>query len=128
MDEFIKIVAIGLISLVTIIILKQYKPEFAIYISIITGLIIIYMVINRLEGIINLLKSISNKSGINNQFLELLLKITGIAFLAEFAINLCKDVGENAIASKIEIGSKVVIVSMSIPIISCLLEVITKLI
>ncbi len=128
MDEIIKIVAIGLISLVTIIILKQYKPEFAIYISIITGLIIIYMVINRLEGIINLLKSISNKSGINNQFLELLLKITGIAFLAEFAINLCKDVGENAIASKIEIGSKVVIVSMSIPIISCLLEVITKLI
>lgn len=128
MDEIIKIVAIGLISLVTIIILKQYKPEFAIYISIITGLIIIYLVINRLEGIINLLKSISNKSGINNQFLELLLKITGIAFLAEFAINLCKDVGENAIASKIEIGSKVVIVSMSIPIISSLLEIISKLI
>lgn len=128
MDEIIKIVAIGLISLVTIIILKQYKPEFAIYISIITGLIIIYLVINRLDGIINLLKSISNKSGINNQFLELLLKITGIAFLAEFAINLCKDAGENAIASKIEIGSKVVIVSMSIPIISSLLEIISKLI
>ncbi len=128
MDEIIKIVAIGLISLVIIIILKQYKPEFAIYISIITGLIIIYMVINRLEGIINLLKTISNKSGINNQFLELLLKITGIAFLTEFAINLCKDAGENAIASKIEIGSKVVIVSMSIPIISSLLEIITKLI
>ena len=128
MDEIIKIVAIGLISLVIIIILKQYKPEFAIYISIITGLIIIYMVINRLEGIINLLKTISNKSGINNQFLELLLKITGIAFLAEFAINLCKDTGENAIASKIEIGSKVVIVSMSIPIISSLLEIISKLI
>lgn len=128
MDEIIKIVAIGLISLVIIIILKQYKPEFAIYISIITGLIIIYMVINRLEGIINLLKTISNKSGINNQFLELLLRITGIAFLTEFAINLCKDAGENAIASKIEIGSKVVIVSMSIPIISSLLEIISKLI
>ena len=128
MDEIIKIVAIGLISLVIIIILKQYKPEFDIYISIITGLIIIYMVINRLEGIINLLKTISNKSGINNQFLELLLKITGIAFLTEFAINLCKDAGENAIASKIEIGSKVVIVSMSIPIISSLLEIIIKLI
>ena len=128
MDEIILIVEIGLISLVIIIILKQYKQEFAIYISIITGLIIIYMVINRLEGIINLLKTISNKSGINNQFLELLLKITGIAFLTEFAINLCKDAGENAIASKIEIGSKVVIVSMSIPIISSLLEIITKLI
>jgi len=127
MDEVVKIIGIGLISLIIIIIIKQYKPEFAIYVSIISGIIIIYMIFNKLEGIINLLKTISNKSGINNNFLDLLLKITGIAFLAEFAINLCKDSGEGAIASKIEMGTKVVIVSMSIPIISSLLEIITKL-
>ena len=127
MDEVIKIIGIGLISLIIIIIIKQYKPEFAIYISIIAGVAIIFLIFNKLEGIINLLKTISNKSGINNEFLELLLKITGIAFLAEFSINLCKDSGESAIANKIEMGTKVVIVSMSIPIISSLLEVITKL-
>lgn len=127
MDEIIKIIGIGLISLIIIIIIKQYKPEFAVYVSIIAGILIIYLIFNKLEGIINLLKTISNKSGINNEFLELLLKITGIAFLAEFAINLCKDSGEGAIASKIEMGTKVIIVSMSIPIISNLLEVITKL-
>ena len=127
MDEVIKIIGIGFISLIIIIIIKQYKPEFAIYVSIVSGIIIIYMIFNKLEGIINILKTISNKSGINNNFLDLLLKITGIAFLAEFAINLCKDSGEGAIASKIEMGTKVIIVSMSIPIISSLLEVITKL-
>ena len=127
MDEIIKIIGIGLISLIIIIIIKQYKPEFAVYVSIIAGILIIYLIFNKLEGIINLLKTISNKSGINNEFLELLLKITGIAFLAEFAINLCKDSGEGAIASKIEMGTKVIIVSMSIPIISNLLEIITKL-
>ena len=127
MDEVIKIIGIGFISLIIIIIIKQYKPEFAIYVSIVSGIIIIYMIFNKLEGIINLLKMISNKSGINNNFLDLLLKITGIAFLAEFAINLCKDSGEGAIASKIEMGTKVIIVSMSIPIISSLLEIITKL-
>lgn len=127
MDEVIRIIGIGLISLIIILIIKQYRPEFAIYVSIIAGIIIIYLIFNKLEGIINLLKTISNKSGINNEFLELLLKITGIAFLAEFAINLCKDSGEGAIASKIEMGTKVIIVSMSIPIISSLLEVITKL-
>jgi len=127
MDEVIKIIGIGFISLIIIIIIKQYKPEFAIYVSIVSGIIIIYMIFYKLEGIINLLKMISNKSGINNNFLDLLLKITGIAFLAEFAINLCKDSGEGAIASKIEMGTKVIIVSMSIPIISSLLEIITKL-
>ena len=125
--EIIKIIGIGIISLIITIIVKQYKPEFAIYISLITGAIILYMIFGKLQGIINLLQNISNKAGVNTQFLSLLLKITGIAFLAEFAINICKDAGEGAIASKIEIGSKVIIVSMSIPIISSLLDVILKL-
>lgn len=128
MEDIIKIIGIGLIALITIIIIKQYKPEFALYISLIAGALILYLIMDKLSGIITLLKSISDKSGINNQFLSLLLKITGIAFLSEFAINICKDSGEGAIASKIELGSKVVIVSMSIPIISSLLEVILKLI
>lgn len=127
MEDIIKIIAVGLIAVIIIIIIKQYKPEFAIYVSIITGAIILYMIFGKLQGIINLLQNISSKVGVNSQFLSLLLKITGIAFLAEFAINICKDAGEGAIASKIEIGSKVIIVSMSIPIISSLLDVILKL-
>ena len=128
MDNVIKIIAIGFVALISIIIIKQYKSEFAIYISIVAGIIILYMIIDQLESIIDLLKSISEKSGISSEFLGLLIKITGIAFLTEFAISICKDAGEGAIASKIEIGSKVVIISMSIPIISNLLEVILKLI
>ena len=53
--------------------------------------------------------------------------MTGIAILSEFAISICKDVGESAIANKVEIGSKVIIISMSIPIIYQLLEVILKI-
>ncbi len=127
MDSVIKIIGVGLISLIAIIIIKQYKPEFALYISIIAGAIILYLIIDKLGGIVDLLKSISDKSGVNSGFLTLLLKMTGIAFLAEFAINICKDSGENAIANKIEIGSKVVVISMSIPIISNLMDVILKL-
>lgn len=127
MEDIIKIIAVSLIAVIIVIIIKQYKPEFAIYISIITGAIILYMIFGKLQGIINLLQNIGSKAGVNSQFLSLLLKITGIAFLAEFAINICKDAGEGAIASKIEIGSKVIIVSMSIPIISSLLDVILKL-
>lgn len=128
MESVIKIIGIALVGLIIVIILKQYKPEFAIYILLITGAIILYFTIDKLQVIISLLKSISDKSGINNQFLSLLLKITGIAFLSEFAINICKDSGEGSIASKVELGSKIVIVTMSIPIISSLLEVVLKLI
>lgn len=82
---------------------------------------------DKLVNVIDLLKSISNKPGINSQFLFIILKITGIAFLTEFAVSVCKDSGESAIASKIEIGSKAIIIFLSIPIISSLLETINKI-
>lgn len=127
MEEVIKIIGIALIALIIIIIIKQYRPEFAIYISLVTGVIILALVIGNLTNVINLLKDISTRSGINNKFLGILLKMTGIAILTEFAISICKDAGENAIASKVETGSKVIIISLSVPIITNLLEVILKL-
>lgn len=126
MEDIIKIVGLGLITLVLIIIVKQYRPEFAIYISIIAGVLITIFSLDKISEIINLLSQICNKSGINNNFLKIILKMTGIALLAEFAISICKDAGEEAISSKVELGSKAIILSMSIPIIYNLLELILK--
>ena len=127
MEELIKIIGIGLIALVIVIILKQYKPEYTIYVSIIAGILILFLAMEKLSGIINLLQSISDKTYINKQFLGILLKITGIAIITEFAVSICTDAGEKAIASKIEIGSKVIIIAMSIPIILSLLELIIEI-
>lgn len=125
--EIIKIIGIALIALIIIILLKQYKPEFVIYVSLIAGILILFLVIDELTGIVKLIQSIADKASINSQFLSILLKITGIAFLSEFAVSICKDSGEAAIASKVELGSKIIIISMSIPIISTLLEIILKI-
>ncbi len=124
--EVIRIIGIALIGLIIIILLKQYKPEFSIYISLLVGVLILLLVTDQLTGIINLLTSLSNKAGVNNEFLTLLIKITGIAFLTEFAVSICKDTGETAIANKVDMGGKIIIVSMSIPIISSLLETILE--
>ena len=127
MEELIKIIGIGIIALVIVVILKQYKPEYATYVSIIAGILILFMAVEKLSGIINLLQAISDKTYINKQFLGIILKITGIAIIAEFAVSICVDAGEKAIATKIEMGSKVIIIAMSIPIISSLLELIIEI-
>ena len=77
--EIIKIIGIGLIALVIILILRQYKPEFAIYASLIAGIAILFISLGQLTGVIDLLKDISSRANINSQFLSVLLKITGIA-------------------------------------------------
>ena len=125
--DVIKIIGIGLLALIIIIILKQYKPEFVIYVSLIAGALILFLAMDKLAGIVDILSNLSNKAGINNQFLGILLKITGIAFLTEFAVSICNDSGETAIASKIDLGGKIIIIAISIPIISSLLELIIKI-
>ena len=127
MQELTQIIGIGLLTLVIIIILKQYKPEFAIYASIIAGILILVIAFEKMTGIIELLQTISNKTYINKSFLTILIKITGIAFLTEFAVSICSDAGEKAIASKIEIGSKIIIITMSMPIITSLLELVVEI-
>lgn len=97
------------------------------YVSLIAGAMILALVFSKISGVIDLLRNIASKTAINNEFLGLLIKITGIAVLTEFAVSICKDSGETAIASKIDMGGKVVIISMSIPIISALLETIIKI-
>jgi stage III sporulation protein AD len=125
--EIVKVIGIGLVSLIIIVLLKQYKPEYALYVSLIAGVLIISLVIGKIAGIIDILKSLANKSSINNEFLILLIKITGIAILTEYAVSVCKDTGESAIASKVDFGGKILIMSMSIPIMSSLLETIIKI-
>ena len=125
--DVVKIIGVGLIALIIIILLKQYKPEFVIYVSLIAGTLILFMVLDKLTGIVELLSNLSNKAGINAQFLGILLKITGIAFLTEFAVSICNDSGETAIANKIDLGGKIIIIAISVPIISSLLELIIKI-
>lgn len=125
--EIVKIIGVGLVALIIIVILKQYRPEFAMYVSLSAGVIIFALIFTKLSGIIELLKNLSSKASINNQFITLLIKITGIAILTEFAVSICKDTGETAIANKVDLGGKVIIMLMSIPIMCSLLETIVQI-
>lgn len=125
--DIIKIIGVGFIAVIIIVILKQYRPEFAIYVSIAAGVIILLMLTDKISAIIQLIQDIASKTSVNTKFLRILIKITGIAILTEFAVSICKDSGENAIASKIDIGGKILIISISIPIIQALLETVIKI-
>lgn len=125
--EIIKIIGIAFVATFIVMILKQYRPEFSIYISVIAGILIFSIVIVKLSSVIELVKSLSNKLGTNAQYFSLLIKITGIAYLSEFATNICKDSGETAIASKVELAGRIIIIAMSVPILGALVDVVINI-
>ncbi len=120
--EIVKIIGIGLIGVIFSIVLRENKKDFAIYVGLICGILIIFFTINKLNSIILFINSLVGKTNLNSDFIKILLKITGISILTEFAVSICKDSGENAIANKIDLGGKIIVISMSIPVISNMLN------
>ncbi len=104
-----------------IIILKEYKKDFAVYAELVGGAIILYILLDDLKEIVNFVNGLT-VAGISSGFILILVKITGISILTEFAVSVCNDMGESAIASKVDLGGKLIIVSLSIPIITSVLN------
>lgn len=124
--QMIQIVGIGLVATVLIIILRRQKPEIAVQVSIMTGVVIFMLLASKLSVVIDLLEDYADKAEIKPVYFSAILKITGIAYIAEFGAEICKDAGEGAIASKIELAGKVIIVMLAAPIITSLLDLIIE--
>lgn len=127
MDIF-KIGIIGIIAVILAITIKNQSQQISLLISITTGILIFLIILPSLENVIEAIFDIIKKLDIGIGYIGIILKIIGISYISEFCTQICQDAGENAIASKIELGGKVIIMLISVPIITELLDLITKLI
>lgn len=126
--EVIKIVGVSIFAVIMIIILKNYRPEMALVLSIITGIGIMLYAISKMSSVINVLNDLVSKSGVNTDFLLIIIKVIGIAYIVEFGKNVCIDAGQSSIATKLEMAGKVVIVVLTIPLVSSLVNVLVGLV
>lgn len=123
--EIFKVVSFVLIALSLVIVLKSSKKDdFALLVIIISSVVILGYLILQLEDIVNILNELVLKSGIDSEYLKLLLKVTGIVYVVELASNICKDAGSSALASKMEMVGKISIVVITIPIFSSVISVV----
>lgn len=125
--EIFQIIGLAVIATIIVIVLKAQRPEIAVQVSLVTGIIIFLLVLSKVAAVVDLLNSYAKKVNIDTVYLFTLLKIVGIAYIAEFGAEVCKDAGEGAIASKVELAGKVIIVVMAVPIITSLLDLVINI-
>lgn len=126
--EVMQLVGIAIISTTLCLVIKKDRPEIAMFIAILTGITILLSVIFKLNFIIEGIKNLADKANIPSMYVTLIIKLIGIAYLMEFAIQLCKDCNEGNIASKLEFGGKIIVMSMSFPILLSIVEMIINII
>ena len=127
MEEIIQIVGLGLLGTVLVMVVKQHKPELALLLSLAVGLIIFSFAVSRIIVIIRTLKDIANRIDVDRVYLNTILRVIGVAYIAEFGAQVCRDAGEEIIASKIELAGKVLIMIMGLPIMMAILEAVLQL-
>ncbi len=114
--DFIGIVVIGIIVTIIAIFLKQQNKEYALLVSLAGGMLIFWFIIKSSSEVFSFVENIIKLSKIPDESFKLLLKVLGLAYITQISSDLCKDAGENAIASKLEIAGKVSILLISIPL------------
>lgn len=126
--DIVQIVGLGLIATFLSLIVKEQKPTFAFLIVVFAGCAIFLYLVDQIYDIIRMIEKIAINANVNMVYVETILKIIGIAYIAEFGAQLTKDAGQGAIASKIELAGKILILVMAVPILTVIIETILGLI
>lgn len=122
--DILQIVILGIITSILFIVLKDAHASIAYLLIIITGIIILSVIITQIGSVLKLIESLGEKASIDGIYMETILKIIGIAYIAEIGANIVRDAGLSSIASKIELAGKVFILLLAVPIISAVIEAI----
>ena len=126
--DITSLVGIAVLSAVLCIIVRQYKPEMALGVSIACGILIMCSVISMLAPAAELISQLTASAGLDGGYTRTLFKALAVCYITQLGSDCCKDAGASAIAGKVELAGKAAVVVISLPVFSSLAEVVMKLI
>ncbi len=125
--DILRVVALGLIGTVLAVAIRQHRPELALQLSIAVGVAIFIILVPALVELVTFLQDLALRADVDLIYLDLILKIIGVAYITEFGAQVCRDAQESAVASKVEMAGKITILLLAVPIVMAVLNLILGL-
>ena len=113
--QIAKIIGIALLGAMLSVMVRPVRPELSMLIGVATGVIVLLYALAELVGLIDALKTLAARYGLDTGYIGTLLKILGVAYAAQFGAQLCSDAGENAVAGKVELFGRILILALAFP-------------
>ncbi|MFW6238494.1 MAG: stage III sporulation protein AD [Bacillota bacterium] len=123
-----RIVGAAVTAAVLAIVLRQRKPELAFLLSFTAGIIIFLLILEQIGTIIEVVRDLARQADLDIMYFDTVLKIIGIAYIGQFGAEITRDSGESALAAKIELAVKVIILFLAVPVMLSLMEIIIGII
>ena len=125
--EILKIAAVALTGVILASVMKTVNKEITIYIILATVIILFLSIIDKLWEAFRFLEGIYDNVTYGRSFFPVIIKVLAVAYITDFTAQLCRDSGENAIGSKVELAGKVMIFYLAMPVLSAILELISSM-
>ncbi|MBQ3116583.1 MAG: hypothetical protein IJC07_06105 [Clostridia bacterium] len=122
-----KLIILAIIFAVIILYLKNINAELAMLAGIGAGIIFLWFAISYLTEIFSVIDTLVELSGIDRQIYKIILKITALGYLVEFGAGTVEDFGMKGLADKLVFVGKIMIFSISLPIIYAIINMLTGL-
>ena len=119
-----KVIGIALTAVAAALVLRAYRPELGLQIAVAASVLILVLTLDELAAMSGFLREVLGRYQIDTAYLTVMLKVIGVAYLAQFASDLCRDAGEGAVAGKVELAGRVLILALCLPVLAAILELI----
>lgn len=120
--EIVKIAIIGIVGVLLALQFKSHKPEYGVYVGISIGILIFYYAVQSLEKVMGQLSALQKYMGAGQGYMGILLKVMGITYICEFSAGICKDAGQQSVASQIELLGRLAVMFSGLPVILAVIE------
>jgi stage III sporulation protein AD len=125
--ELYAVVGAGIVAAALAVVLRQIRPEYALLVSLAAGVFIVYKVFGEIVPVVSEVGRILEAGALPSRFGDILFKSLGICLLAQIGCDACRDAGESAIASKIELAARICVLGVSLPLFTQVLNVVNSL-
>lgn len=125
--EIVQIAGLGIVASVLLLLLRKERPELSIGLTLVAGLTLFFMILPRLSQVVSAFASLASESGLGPLYFGIILKVLAVSYIADFAAALCRDAGEELMASRVEMAGRVLILVSALPIVREVLDVIRTL-
>lgn len=125
--EIAQMAGLGIVASLLLLLLRKERPELALGLGLLSGLVLFFMVLPRLSSVIMAFGNLAAESGLEPFYFGVILKVLAISYVADFGAAICRDAGEELMATRVEIAGKVLIIASALPVIQEVLLVIKGL-
>ncbi|HOB91260.1 MAG: stage III sporulation protein AD [Bacillota bacterium] len=125
--NILSLAGLAIVGLLVLALARQVVPEMATLITIGLGVVLLALVVDSLGDAVDVLQGLAGNAGIKSDYIRVVLKVVGVSYITAFAAQMCRDAGESALAAKVELAGKVMILLTALPVFKALAEAIEGL-